>query len=292
MPPAELRTLLLEYFLPSRGQIQKKMKNLLTSLALIAIIGASMPSCKKVSPRKLDGKWKVTKATTTSSNEGSFSRIVTNITFDGTKETGTEVTTYTNGGNPDNVVIDRQVSFTWEFSKDDDTFVLTSTSSGIETDLDVSGFYYKDATGAYLPYSFIGQLDSKKSYTETEINKGVFSITGGAGDVDKNSQIVMKYNERNTTRTATIKYYNGSTEVTTPLYTAQFLNGNFVYNAAPTTENSTSSTTGERSSAVIVNVDELKGGVMDISYKEVENYTAGTNTSKFSVEYKATLEQE
>lgn len=268
------------------------MKNLLTSLALSVAIIAALPSCKKVSPRKLDGKWKVTKGNVSETYEDPGFRKVTNYTSDGTKETGTEVTTFTSGGNSQNVTIDRQVSSTWEFSKDDDTFIVTTTTSGSETVLDVSGFYFKDANGIYVPYSTIGQLDTKITFTETQTQSGVFSITGGAGDVDKNSQIVMKFTEDKKVKNATIKYFNGSSEVTTTLYIADFVNGAFVYNVAPLSENTTSTSTGESVDALIVNVDELKGGVMEVSYKDVQNYTSGANFSKYTAEYKYTLEEE
>lgn len=266
------------------------MKNILTSLAVAALVIAALPSCKKVSPRKLDGKWKVTKGTTNETSEDPNSRSTTKLTFDGAKETGTKVTTYTSGGNSVTDNIDRQVTMTYEFSKDDDSFTIVSTETGTDTDLDMGGYFSKDANGNYIPFS--GQVDVKTSYTTTRTTKGIFSITGGAGDVKKNSQIVMQFTSEDDNTSSTIKYFSGTSEITTPLYTAEFTNGVFTYKAAPTTSNTTSTSTGDSAEGLVITVDELKGGVMDISYKDNSTYTSGTYSSKYTGEYTYTLEQE
>jgi hypothetical protein len=268
------------------------MKNILTTLAAAAIIIAALPSCKKVTPRKLDGKWKVTKGSVSETDENPSRSTKTTLTYDGTTETGTETTTYSTGGNPDVNQINRQLTVTYEFVKDDDTYTITSTETGTETDLDVGGYYIKDANGSYVPFSTIGQLDIKTSYTQTTTTKGIFSITGGAGDIKKNSQIVMQETSNTTDKTSTIKYFIGSSEYTSTLYNADFVNGAFVYTAAPSTETSKTNSTSETAFGIVVTVDELKGGVMDISFVINDTYTSGAYTSKSTGDYKYTLEQE
>jgi hypothetical protein len=267
------------------------MKNIMTSLAVAALLVATMPSCKKVSPRKLDGKWNVTAGTYTGLDESPSSKTNTTTTFNGTKETGTSTTTFTSGGTNSSQTIDRNLTITFEFVKDDDSYTKESTLTGDETVLDVFGYYTKDANGFYIPFS--GQLDIKKSYTDKTTEKGTFSITGGAGDIKKNSQFILQPTSSTTNYNATIKYFSGSTEVTaSTLYKAEFSGGTFTYTQAATTETSTTSTTSETAVGIVVTVDELKGGVMDISYKMNYTTTAGAVTATSKDDYTWTLEQE
>ncbi len=265
------------------------MKNLLTSMAVAALVIVAMPSCKKVSPRKLDGKWKVVKGTVSETSEDQNSSSSYNTTFDGTKETGTRKVTFTSGGNPINEVIDKQLTLVYEFSKDDDSFTITSTETGTESDLFSFSYFTKDALGFYIP---VQDVEVKTSFTRTNTAKGIFSITGGAGDVKKNSQIVMQYSSDERTENSTIKYFTNATEFASQLYVADYTGGSLTYKAAPTTKSETSKSSGNDYIALIVNVDELKGGVMDISYSENSTYTQGSSTSKSSGAYKYTLEEE
>jgi hypothetical protein len=267
----------------------KTMKNLLTSMAVAALVIVAMPSCKKVSPRKLDGKWKVVKGTVSETSEDQNSSSSYNTTFDGTKETGTRKVTFTSGGNPINEVIDKQLTLVYEFSKDDDSFTITSTETGTESDLFSFSYFTKDALGFYIP---VQDVEVKTSFTRTNTAKGIFSITGGAGDVKKNSQIVMQYSSDERTENSTIKYFTNATEFASQLYVADYTGGSLTYKAAPTTKSETSKSSGNDYIALIVNVDELKGGVMDISYSENSTYTQGSSTSKSSGAYKYTLEEE
>lgn len=159
-------------------------------ISIISII--FLTGChKKTTPRKLDGNWEVQSGEGTITNYYSFSSdILSTMQYDYNKPTVTEVK------------FDRSnETISYNFDKKNGTYELKTTSTKnreIQTD------EYYNSNGIKAENS----INIKDYITSIEVEKGTFTITGGTGDIAKNSQIVLTKLTKYTDITHEYSYYD------------------------------------------------------------------------------------
>jgi hypothetical protein len=180
------------------------MKIVLNISFLLLLISCS----KKITPKKLEGNWETTTI------EGS--KILTNnngittnysISYDGK--------TYSFLGTDNDFKNIKEQSISISFDKNG-----TYTKTTITTTYDTLNVSYYTQNGSY--YNFIGNLTQNRKLIEKEVITGTYTISGGTGDIEKNSLIIFSETEKKTTNDYTYEYYDGSTIFTN--YTGYYVN--------------------------------------------------------------------
>ena len=261
-----------------------------------------MESCKKTAtPKKLDGKWKATKGTSTRTSTQKLtwlgctpndcsSTSTTTETFDGATWTGTMTSSSTDGNgivtpNPD-VPIDDKETMSLSFDKKNGTFEQSFVGTNTYKNPYWSNVY-DDTTAAPLYNG--GALDRKDVTSSTGTMKGDFQVTGGLGDTDKKSQFILFGTSWTDNWTSTYSYFLTGTDSSvnvTNLYVQDWPN----YIKVPTSESGTDGSIGESSDGDVWTVTENKKGTMTMNQTESSTNSDGSNTSSYTEEL--TLEKE
>jgi hypothetical protein len=248
----------------------KKIKKSAIAIAVLVLVGASFQSCKKVSNGKLDGEWAMSSGQVIETSPKNDNTIETKTyTYDGVKVT--EVKTPTPAGYVAPAA--RLYSMTLAFDKEKGTYTQIIKSASDENEKQVNTVK-KDQSGNLIePLKLTETIVTEYTFTKT----GVFSITGGSGDIKKNSQILLREGGMNTLIESTYTYKDGSNIVAA--------SGRYYTNSGEplkTTETYTTNTTGESYQGVVYTVDELAGGVMKISAQESKTVVNDGTTKTYS----------
>jgi hypothetical protein len=261
------------------------MKKLqLLALALIIMVPA-LESCKKlVTAKKLDGTWKVTSGTMKQTykhtyKDGEWYEAITDLTFDGTKFTGTENYKNSDGDtDKNNVTYNQTIEYT--FSKDNGTYKSTEVGDRVDTTHGIEVF--KDSSGIWVPKGYVDRVEKT---TETVTTDGTFQITGGTGETDKNSQFVLQPTDISTKEDVAYSYVEAGK--TTAFATSGFHYWNWNtgdYETFETSDTHTVTETGMTSEAEVLVVTENKKGVMTISMTEMWKTTEDGDIEDYSSE--------
>ena len=198
-------------------------KNILKITSALVLGVFALTSCKTVSPRKLDGDWTVT------SGSGSMTYTEDGVTSSLTKSyNGTAMTTTYNGEVDIN---DMTISYT--FDKKAGTYTRTETATNTISQ-EVNYFTYTPASnGNPGQYNGNNYYDRKDVEVSTTVEKGTFTITGGTGDIEKNTQIVFLPTSSSEASTHTFSYFNNQNVAVTDLFVWALFNGATPPNAQP-----------------------------------------------------------
>jgi hypothetical protein len=253
-------------------------------LCVLLLIFSTLGACKKVSTTKLEGEWELTegveKISYTANSGNTFDQI---ITYTGASHSVTEtingvVQLPAKEALPYTLVI--------KFEKKSGAYEKIVSHSKTINNTAVYTFKRSDA-GAYD----FKNLDQKVEQIFSEVEKGIYTITGGAGDVKKNSQIVLRPSSSNQTLTENFSYFDGAIAVSPSgryMYSAQ--NSNNIIDL-PLTQTSTQSASGTTSKGIVFDVKELSKGLMKLSAKDEENKTIGISSTKFTREINYTFRE-
>jgi hypothetical protein len=253
----------------------KKQILKISGIALVAVL--VLTSCsKKVTSRKLDGDWSVTSGVGTFVQTENGIALTDNLTFDGSKITEVDYT-------GDTYVTDQTMSYS--FDKKEGTY--TQTTTYIDHDTNFVSYYTFDGTN----YNYAGEYEATSIENETEVNSGTYTITGGTGEIKKNSQIVLSMIASNTTTNTSYKYFDGLSQVTnfTGLFVEVFNYDTYTieYKAMSSSSVQTMNSTGSSYYAEVINVESITKDEIVIN---IEN-TSNSGTSGYSVNMQYTLSQ-
>jgi hypothetical protein len=259
-------------------------KNIFKISSALLLSAFALTSCHKtVTPRKLDGEWTVTAASGTEKNTNSDingDNSSTIYSFNGSTMTMTSTNIYP--GIPtvtETTTVPMTISYS--FDKKAGTYTITTVSTNTYND---QPNYYK-LNPLTSDYDQAGVLDSKVVYVYTSIEKGTFTISGGTGDIEKNTQIVLLKTSENTQSTSTYSYYEKGTSKPASLTGKYTQSGD----ALPTSETENDNHDFKSSTGDVLTVTSLKKGVMEVTTIDSDNYTSGAYSDLESNEFKFTL---
>lgn len=252
-------------------------KQILKFSGITLLVVIALSSCsKKVTSRKLDGDWTVTSGVGTYVETVNGIALTDNITIDGSKFTivdhmgETEVSEQT---------------MTYSFDKKEGTFTRTET----EIDYDTNSVPYYTFDGD--EYNFDGHYSSTSIENETVEYTGNYTITGGTGEIKKNSKIVLYLAGINRSTTTSYKYFDGLTQVTnlTGFFFEKYNYNTNNYEYIPISSSSSSSSTATASSyyAQLINIESITKNEMVMNFEDTYN----SGTSGFSIKMQYTLTQ-
>lgn len=255
--------------------MKKRFLKISSALMFGALV---LVSCNKtVTPRKLDGEWTVTAGSGTSSNTYNNTLQTSTFTYDGKNITST------NGAQ----VSIAPLTISYTFDKENGTYKKVTTQTTTDTNLGLT-YYTKTSSGTYIN---AGNIDQKDIEVSTTTEEGTFTITGGTGEIEKNTQIVFLPTSTTSNSTHTYTYFNGSVAVTdlSSKYINDYSAGSYSYTLIPSSKVSTSTDTGVTTTGEVLTVTSLKSGVMEVVSKNTSNYTSGASINASSNEVKMTL---
>ena len=246
------------------------LKRSLVAILAVAILLPSLQSCKKtVTPKKLDGEWDVTAGTGTSSYDEPGYSSTTTSTYDGAILTSTTTSSGTSYTSKQDKTINHV------FDKKAGTFTTTTVvkSSSQKNPTQV----YPDNTCSFMN----GEDAEYVTTTEaTYVDNGIFSVSGGSGEIEKNTRVVFQPTGSNNNTKYTYAYF-------TPAGAALNVSGKFTYDgsscvAVKTTETIATSSVGTSSYGSVWTVESLKKGEMVVKVVDQDAYTSSgvTETSK------------
>lgn len=253
-------------------------------------------SCKKVSDNKLNGEWSVVSGAINilSSNSGGTTETAT--TFDGVTQKGTvkyTPETPTVANQPTTTTIELPTTISFKFDKKTNKYTKTTVQK--TTSKNSISYYVPVSSGTgYISGGFI---ERRSEINTTTVEDGIYRITGGTGDVKKNSQIMLIAGSLVAESDYTYTYYNSATDTPADItnkykQTISGLVTKYDLLSANLSESYTSTTTTEKNNqAIIWTVNDLKKGSMDISYSttqstSISGSTSGTTTNTELVSYK------
>lgn len=182
-----------------------KKINLTLSTAIICLVAVSCS--KTTTPGKLDGEWKaisgIEKGTYVSEDPEETYTSTVDLTFDGTKFTGTIKDEF--NGSTNTETVDYPFTFTIKFNKDDNTFESTSITSYEQEYGYIFAYNSDDESDIY------GVFNEVRNINSTEVKTGVFYLAGGNGDYEKNSILQLDNQTITNTSVYTSKYYDFDT---------------------------------------------------------------------------------
>jgi hypothetical protein len=260
-------------------------KNIFKISSALLLSVFALTSCHKtVTPRKLDGEWTVTAGsetyTETNSSINTSKDSYTKI-FNGTTETKTS-TWISSLGIVSTQTISKPMTISYTFDKKKGTYKKTTIETSTNTNLNIA-YYSKNLTNLYNfdMYDEIGKIDQKDVEVSTITEEGTFTITGGTGDIEKNTQIVLlrtSYIDNSSNTYTYFKGVNSFNDITN--YYIKDYNSGFSYISIPTTKQSKNISTVLSTDAKVLTVVSLKKGVMEIT--ESESYTKNSGASTYS----------
>ena len=257
----------------------KSTNKTLIAFGLIAATGLFFTSCNKtVTPRKLDGDWKVTSGSGTYSYEDDFEETETTSTYNGTVMTITGETDITGVGTLD---IDQETNVTYDYSFNRETgeYTMTSVSSSTEEDAFTGGSYYEfDAN--LQEYVNAGTYIRTVERTSTSTETGYFTVTGDAGeDIEANSQIVFQKTSVSEDFKEVYSYKDADNNDQLSLSTTYVqeynpITGAVVYTKIEDEDSGSTSASGSTANPLIWTVTELSwlGGEMMVEWTSEANF--------------------
>lgn len=257
------------------------MKKNISKISGLLLLGVfALTSCKKtVTPRKLDGEWTVTSGSGSSNSTSLGSRTTT---FDGAKET-------TISGGTSTV---QAKTISYSFDKKAGTYSNITVKTDTDTDETITFAYYSKSGTEYTEEGdFIMTTVSVSTTTED----GTFTITGGTGDIEKNTQIVLAPTSTVINSVETYSYKDDFTSASISASTHYTRSGNsftgYIYTVLPTNATVTTTDTGVTYYPTVLTVTSLKKGVMEVEmkYSNVSTTTSGTASSSTTAENSYTL---
>ena len=255
----------------------KSGKNLFT-VAALAVILFTLQSCDKVTASGLDGTWDVTAGKETSTyTSGSTTNTTT------TEYTSTTETITVTGSTASPTVNQKTISYAF----DNKTGTYTTTIVATESDVE-SGTYYTMSGSSYNPG---GSFDRKVVKVSTTTQKGTYTITGGTGEIEKASEIVLKQTDVTMNSTSTNTYFVAGTSTSLDITGKYEMKWGIptTYPALAATSTSTSTSTGTSSMAMVFDVVTNANGVMDVTATNDNTYTSGATTTVSNTDYAWTL---
>ena len=249
----------------------KKQIFKISCIALVSIL--ILASCsKKVTSRKLDGEWIVSKIEGTDVEVDSGVSLTTTYSYNGT--TLTEVDYLGNKSTED---------FTINFSFDKKNGTYKETF--VITDYDTSTISYYTADG-FGGYNYAGDLERVTITTTNEITEGTFTVTGGTGEIKANSQIVLSETKSTTTSDYNYQYFDGITKFTS--FSGNYLISSLTFNYSPMTSSAseTDSYTTVSSYANVLNVESITND--EIIYNLEDSYSFDDQSYKSDLKYTLT----
>jgi hypothetical protein len=252
-------------------------KNILKISSALLLSVFVLTSCNKtVTPKKLDGEWSVTGGSHSYSSSYNGNTYSSSSTFDGTTVTTTE----------DGDITKSPMSISYTFDKKAGTYKKVTTETSTDTYLDIDYYTMVGTTPTLGSMS----LDKKIVEVSTSTEEGTFTITGGTGDIEKNTQIVLVETSSSSVSTKTYSYFNGATAVSvSDKYELSYNTGLPVATLLPTSKTSTYSDSGDSSYGEILTVVSLKKGVMEVTEKQANTSVSGATTESYSSDVKWTL---
>ncbi|MBI1836104.1 MAG: hypothetical protein HYR91_02440 [Flavobacteriia bacterium] len=230
----------------------------ITAILLLSVVG--LTSCHKtVTKRKLDGEWTLTSGTSSSSYTNNGITTTSSSTY-----TETEKTTVTGSAT---TISD--YSRTFKFDKKAGTYTLTTVTTS--TSSNEVPYYLQ---GSYFPD---GTMDKKDVKVSTYTENGTFTITGGTGEIEKNSQIVMLATGSTNNESHTYTYFEPGTS--TPANTSGRYTTAMSTTPFSTSSTATSTTTEANSYGSVITVKSLKKGKMEIEMTDTYTETSGSSTT-------------
>jgi hypothetical protein len=257
------------------------------SIAVLLVFTAtfvSIQSCKKVTLKKIEGDWEMSKGVEKKSSTGVSGNVYEEtVTYDGTTQTITQTL--------DGVLqlpANEALPFTMsiKFNKKSGTYEKVIVHSKTLTNSTV--YTFKKSDSGFYDFKTLEQKAEQK-YTITE--KGIFTVTGGSGEIKKNSQLVLRATSNHQILTQNFFYYDGEIAIlTSDRFMYSYQNPNNVIEL-PVSETSTQNSTGTTSEGIIYDVKELRQGVLEISSKDEETKTVGISTTKVTRETSYTFRE-
>jgi hypothetical protein len=260
-------------------------KNILKITSALVLGVFASTSCKTVSPRKLDGNWTVT------SGSGSFTHTENGDTYSYTQSYNGSAMTYSFNGDVE--IDDMTISYT--FDKKAGTY--TRTETGKNTTSEQFNYYIKTPAYNGFPATYDGNnyYDRKDVSEYTEIEKGTFTITGGTGDIEKNSQIVFLPTSTSKETKHTFSYFDQNNDIVNDLSNSWkpiYNNGNqTTYELLPTKSTNLKSDDGKSISGTIMTVTSLKKGIMEVTLNTSNTHKEGASEYTETDNMKYTLTQ-
>jgi hypothetical protein len=262
---------------PKQKQNMKNLKQSIVAIAAIALIAPVLHSCSKVTPKKLNGEWVMESGTvkTTEVYAGQTSTVVNS--YDGAKETskvsipGSAETTTTS-----------PFTMTIKFDKEKGTYTKTTFHTTTKVGNNITPTFKKDAAGNYIDWIYVAKETTAISKM---VEDGIFTVTGGTGDIEDNSEVVFRTTASNITSDETYKYYEYNQQSNSITSTVVAAAGRFAYTNANNTEplkttgTNTSSNTGKALGEIVYKVDELDDN-MKISAEYSSKRVVGNVTSE------------
>lgn len=248
------------------------MKKQIFKISCIALVTAlTLVSCsKKVTSRKLDGEWTVSKIEGADVEVDSGVSLTTTYSYNGT--TLTEVDYLGNKSTED---------FTVNYSFDKKNGTYKETTVNIDYDTSTISYYTSDGFGGY---DYVGELERVTKLTTTEITEGTFTITGGTGEIKANSQIVLSNTKSTSKYDYNYQYFDGITKFTS--FTGNYVFSSFNYSPMTSSASETDSYTTVTSDATVLNVESITKD--EIVYNLEDSYSYDDQSFKLDLKYTLT----
>lgn len=261
----------------------KKLTSITGMLLLAAVVLST--SCSKVtSEKKLDGKWNLTAGTYSSTQTEDTDIYTTTSTYDAATSTWVITSIYSPNGvaTPASISSSNQ-TVEYTFDKKAGTYIKVTAS----TDLDTNSVSYYNIDTTYQ-----GSYDRQNTSVETTTETGTFTLTGGTGEIETNSQIVLLATGTEISTLNTYVYLDstGTAVALPPVYTNNWNGFESVFGAAQATSTIATTSTVSSSEAVILTVTETKKDDMTVSQNSsYSNTTAGADAENRTTEMSMTL---
>lgn len=262
-------------------------------LAATLISASMLASCSKgvVSTKKLDGEWEVTSGTITNTSTYEDGSSVTTVEeFDGTKSKVT--TTYKDEDGSTSTTTENDMSISFTFDKKTGDYTMSRVSTVFDESYE--GSYYTVEGGDVDNAEYGGSMVAAKKRKGTYSESGLYTLTGDAGDIEPNSQIIFQPAKTSEDFETEITYMDEeSGEVLNPstTYIQEWSNsGTYDYDKVQTAEEGTESSVKD-GVTWLWNVIELKKGEMEVEYTNSNSFTDEDGTSKYETTYTWNLTQ-
>ncbi len=244
----------------------------ITQISLCILVTLVLSSCKKISDRKLNGEWTATTGTISEESIDDSGADIKSIVFDGSNNTQTR--TYL--GNTTTEVSAYSEKLTFDKKKGTFTKVITEAKTNLNDITDYSTIY--DANGTSLGLASIVRTTSNSTSTIT----GIYSITGGSGDIKKNSEIVLHYKSMTTvtngTQIAKLNNLNSYVTITDDVYDEKGVKISKNYSLTETYSGNFEFGVDNFDLPSIIKVTDLTNTKMEIEYSTIVNYTTSSSS--------------
>lgn len=246
-------------------------------LIALTICCLILSSCHKtVTPRKLDGEWTQTNSVETETNE-----------FNSANSSNFQQTITTNDGTTTSITYNSSASETYLSNK----IYTFDKKKGTYTEVEKTIKVFTDSKTIYTETNgYVGDYVQEDTQTTTKTRTGTFTITGGTGDIEKNTQVVLSKKSVNELIEHSYVYKTFDNIIVTD-FTGKFVKfyptfGNMGGELIPmaSSKSETIVYTGELDKTLFT-VTKLKKGVLEMESSKSETATAelGVNTNASSL---------